>query len=335
MKPTARYTAYVPLDERDPATVRTAILARSSDESATPEDMADQVKQCHDFITAMGWQPTPAEHIFTEAKSGIRNVERPIIDQLLALAKSGAMDVVVAREFQRVDRKKMRRYQIIQTALDYGVEFRYANRAEDDGKEPDTRESRLIRDLLEEMGEIERDIIVERLGAYKRQRYVDGLPDGGRYGPLWGYAPGERRLAKHGKPMGLLSWVVDEEKAQHVRWLFNEVDRTPVAEVSLRRLAVTLTRKGIPTPAGKGRWSTTQVTSSLINPKYCGRGRVLRYKTAWTKQKDQRTGRVHDRRTITDRLHDSRLQHEPAKWLDGTYPIPETDVAPVWWTPVH
>jgi DNA invertase Pin-like site-specific DNA recombinase len=168
----SEHTTFIPLDQRDPATVRVAILARSSDTSAKPEDMEGQVRQCEEFVAEMGWPP--ARYVFTEAKSGIRNVERPIIDQLLALCKRGEVDVIVAREFQRVDRTKVRRYQIVQTAADFGVEFRYANLASEGGKMADTWEWRLIRDVVEELGEIERNTTVERLGAAKRRRFEDG-----------------------------------------------------------------------------------------------------------------------------------------------------------------
>lgn len=43
----------IDLDDRDPSTVRVAILARSSDTSARAEDMEGQVRQCQEFIQKM------------------------------------------------------------------------------------------------------------------------------------------------------------------------------------------------------------------------------------------------------------------------------------------
>jgi DNA invertase Pin-like site-specific DNA recombinase len=211
-------TTHIPLDERDPATVRAAISPRSSETGATPEDMREQITQCREFIKAMGWPEVPPDRIFTEARSGVRNVERPMIDAVLKLAAQGEIDVIVAREWERVARVSARRHQIIMTAADFGTEYRFANLAATKGKMPDTLESRLISGVLEELGQLERDKIVERLAPARLRRYTDGLPHGGSGdGPLYGYLPGERRIGKHGKPAGVLTWVIDEPKATHVR----------------------------------------------------------------------------------------------------------------------
>src|SRR5258706_4277919 len=320
---TTERTVYVPLDQRDPTTIRAAILARSSDTTAKPEDMLEQVLQCQEFIAAMGWPPVPETLIFTEAKSGIRNVERPVIDQLLARAQRGEIDVIVCREWERVSRKKMRRYQIVQTAQDFGVEFRYANLAKDHGKMPDTLESRIVRDALDEVGEMERDTLVERMGAGKTRRYVDGLPHGGVTGPLYGYAAGVRRLGKHGRPMGLLTWVIDEEKAKEVRWLFDTVDALDAADVSLHKLTREVERRGVPTPSGRGRWDAQQIRNILRNPKYCGLGRNYRWYVTYTKERDEDTGRWHDVKHTHDKMRDAE------QWERETYPTADMAIPPI------
>jgi DNA invertase Pin-like site-specific DNA recombinase len=172
-------TRFIPLDDRDPATVRAAILARSSDPGAKADDVREQVLQCKEFIAARGWPEVPDTRVFTEGKSGIRNVERPVVEAVLKLAAQGEIDVVVCREWERVARVSARRQQIIMTAEDFGVEFRFANLAATQGKMPDTLESRIARNVLEELGQMERDKIVERLTPGKMRRHVEGLPHGG------------------------------------------------------------------------------------------------------------------------------------------------------------
>jgi DNA invertase Pin-like site-specific DNA recombinase len=286
-------STYIPIDQRDPASIRAAILARSSDPGAKPEDMTGQVEQCREFIARMGWPVVPEAYVFTESKSGMRNVAREVLEAVLKLAITGEIDVIVCREFERVDRIKMRRYQAIQTALDYGVEFRFAN-IPPDGRLPDDPASRMYRAFLEEYGQMEAERIADRLGPEKLRRLIDGLPHGGRAGPLYGYAPGERREGKHGKPLGLLTWVIDEEKARHVRWLYDTVDATLPQDLSLRDLTRQVERRGIPTATGTGRWSAKQVYNLLTNPKYCGEGRNARYYVEHVQERDEHTGRVSD-----------------------------------------
>ena len=198
-----QHIPYTLLDKREPAKVRAAILARISDPSAKAEDMEDQVRQCEKFIATMGWPPTSPRHIYTEARSGYRNVQRPILEELLAACAKKEIDVIVVREFQRIDRKTLRRHHTIVEAQKFGVEFRYANLPEQGGKMKEDKESHIYRTLVEEMGEMEHDIIVERLTSYKDQRFEHGYPDGGSNGPLYGYAPGERRIGERWQAEGL------------------------------------------------------------------------------------------------------------------------------------
>jgi DNA invertase Pin-like site-specific DNA recombinase len=236
MTRTSHAAPFVALDDLDPSTVRVAILARSSNPGSKPEDMTEQVKQCQEFIDAMHWPQPPEAFIFTEAKSGIRQVARPILEEVLSLAQRRVIDVVVCRELERVDRIKTRRYMVIEQLLQFGVELRFANLVATKGKLPDTLESRMYRVFLEEMGEFERNKTVERLSGGTRRRLIDGLPHGGGGKTLYGYLPGERRIS-HGREAGCLTWVEDPEKAGQLRWLYDTVDATDIADISLRSLA--------------------------------------------------------------------------------------------------
>ena len=201
---TTDQTTYISIAERDPATARAVILARSSDPGAKPEDMSSQVQQCVDFIARMGWTLIADPYAYCESKSGMRNVARPVLDDVLKLAISGQVDVIVCREFERVARSKGRRWQAFQTAEDHGAEFRFANQ-QPDGKLPDSAEGRLMQMFKEWKAEAEVETLNDRLWPAKQARYEAGLPHGGRAGALYGYAVGERKLGKHGKPMGVIS----------------------------------------------------------------------------------------------------------------------------------
>ncbi len=310
---------YIPIDQRDPASVRAVILARSSDPGAKAEDMRGQIEKVKNFVEQMGWTLSFDAYTFAESRSGMRNVTRPVLDEVLKLAIQGAVDVIVCSEMERVARNKMRRYQAIQTALDYGVEFRFVQFAKDRGKLPDDSGTRMYLNFLEEYGAAEAEKIADRLMPAKMLRFEEGLP----HGRLYGYAPGERRKGKHGKPMGLLTWVINEGEAKHVRWMFDQVDVQPPAEVSLRRMARELDLKGVATPRGSPAWSASQVRSILRNPKYCGRGKNLRYGSDWGKKRDPETNIVRDVQSKFDRMNDQE------RWESETYPVLPTAIPPI------
>lgn len=306
---------YIPIDERDRSTVRAVILARSSNPGARPEDMESQVTQCADFIRDMGWRLAFPPYSFTESKTGMRNVERPVLDKVLKLAMDDEIDVIVCLRLARIDRRPGRRYQAVETARDYGVEFRFPKYAADRGRYPGG-----VAGLLEQfrddiVDEQEAKNIHERMNPGRMRRFEDGLPHGGANGPNYGYTPGERSATRHGRPKGVLKWEVDEEKAQWVRWMYTWVDEHAPAEVSLRGMARELDRRGVLTPTGGREWAATQIKHILRNPKYCGRGRNLRYAFSWSEDRDQDTKLVREVMNKVDRLRD------PVEWEKNTLPI--------------
>jgi|GEM_PF-5655321 DNA invertase Pin-like site-specific DNA recombinase len=316
-------TTYIPIAERDPSTVRAIILARSSSPSAKATDMTSQVERSRSLLERMGWRLVADAYAFCESATGMRGaVRRPVLDEVLRLAASGQIDVIVCAEPERIARVKMRRYQAIQTALDVGCEFRFSN-FPPDGRLPDDPSSRMYLAFLEEFAQAEAEKITDRLGPEKQRRYELGLPHGGVNGPLWGYLPGERRLGKHGAPKGLLSWVVDGAKAPDVVWLFETVAATPAQDFSLRGLTATVERRGIPTPTGAGRWSSGQVRNVLTNPKYCGQGKNLRWQTVHVLEQDADSHEVVEVTRQRDRLADA------ARWQGETYAIPAEAIPPL------
>jgi DNA invertase Pin-like site-specific DNA recombinase len=319
---TSNRAQFIPIDQRDPTTVRAVILARSSDPGAKAADMASQVERSRAFIERMGWRLVADPFAYAEAASGMRNVARPVLQDVLKLAVSGQIDVIVASEQERVARSKGRRWQAIQTALDHGVEFRFAN-LPPDGRLPDDPATRLWGEFSSFMAEAEAEKIVERTWPLKQRRFEDGLPHGGRAGPLYGYGEGERRMGKHNRPAGMLSWTIDEAEAPWVRWLYGEVDRLPAADLSLRGLAGELHRRGAPTATGTGFWSSKQVVNILRQPKYCGRGRNLRYRTQYVQQQDPQTREVAEVTRVHDRMRDA------AAYASETFPIPAEAIPPI------
>src|SRR5262245_264019 len=115
---------FIPIDERDPKTVRAAILARLSGEKGTDSTIDSQVAACQAFLARQGW--TLAYPPFTEKKSGYRNVKRVALAEVDALIAQRAVDVVILTDFERLARSEERRYAALYHARRYGVEYRFA-----------------------------------------------------------------------------------------------------------------------------------------------------------------------------------------------------------------
>ncbi len=317
----ARRTPFIPIDERVPATVRAVILARKSSSgtakaragaflTGVDEDVQAQVEECRQFIARMGWTLVADPYRYSEkGKSGYFNVERPMLDAVLQLAQRGEVDVIVARELERVARAKARRYLAIGTAEKFGAEFRFAN-LPPDGRLPTDGEGRLYLAIADEFGQMERDRIVERTTPGRERRLAAGLPGSGCAGPPFGY----RWRPKADGAKTYHGYSEDPVQSAILRELFTRIATDDTA--SARSLARELTTRGVSTPRGAGGWRSNVLISILRNPVYCGRGRTKRFQSAMQREQDDDTGEVHDHRKVTD-----RLRRTPDTYLDDTYPL--------------
>jgi site-specific DNA recombinase len=333
MPNTPNRTRYIPIDDRIPqSTVRALILARTSNPGGGPADVESQVDQSLAFVRAMGWTLIHPDdlYFYTDAKSGMRRVRRPALTAALKMAQQDKVDVIVCLKLARIDRKAPRRSWAIETAAQFGVEFRFVNHAETRGRLPEGELAELQRFIEDMYDEREAKEIAARLSPGKLKRYEQGLPHGGRAGPLYGYAEGQRRYKSdrtdgRGRPMGLLTWVIDESKAapmaaskaEWVRRLVDTVDQTDIRNLSLRGLARWLEDKGAPTATGEGHWSAKQVYNLLRNGKYAGVGRNLRYEVIWDQHRDRSTHEV---------AADSQTK---LRDKDKTYDVSTTAVPPI------
>jgi DNA invertase Pin-like site-specific DNA recombinase len=308
-KAKALHTAYIPIDDREPATVRAVILARKSD-YGSDDDVASQVEACKDFIARKGWHLVADPYDFAEkGKTGMHRVRRPALDAVLSLIEQRRVDVVVARELERVARKSELRAVILASAQRLGAEFRFAN-LPPDGTLPDDLTSRMARPILEAFGELEADRIRERTWGGRVRRFEAGLPGSGRGGPPYGFA----WRPKAADQKSYTGYVLLPEEAERLRSWYERLDSDET--LTVRRLATELGEQGAPTPTGAGRWTATTVARLLRNPIYCGRGRLLRYHVT-SKDVQWESGEVYMERQIRDRARDK------AAWDDETLPFAE------------
>jgi hypothetical protein len=297
---------YTPVDQRDPASVRAAILSRESD----GPDVATQVKRCLAFINERGWTLVADPYQFAELNmSGVKKRPRPVLAAVLALAEQRKIDVIVCSEYERVDRNSDRRAVWKAIAEKFGCEFRFAN-LPPTGNLLDTMESRTIGAARAVLGELEAARLRERTLPGLMRRVEAGLPLGGRAGAPYGY----RWRAKRPGEKTYSGYELVPETAERVRSWYERLDTDKSA--SLRQIARELYAAGVPTPSGKSQWTPAAVAYILKNPIYCGHARLLRYTVTWKRHPDE-YGELWDERHVTDRLRD------PDAWENETLPLAE------------
>ena len=98
----------------------------------------------------------------TETKSGMRQVRRPVLKQVLGMAQRGEVNIILCLKLARIDRRMPMRYAAMQTAKEYGVEFRFVNHPETRGKLPEGEMANLQRFMDDMYDEREAKEIVAR-----------------------------------------------------------------------------------------------------------------------------------------------------------------------------
>jgi DNA invertase Pin-like site-specific DNA recombinase len=283
-------TPFIPLDKRDPSTVRAVVLARVSDLGAkVMEDTQNQVDRALELITAKGWR-----HVGTyrERVSGYLQVIRNELDAVMALAERHEIDVIVCREPDRVARETTQRHTIIGTARKLGVEVRFACYPPD-GALPDTMEAKIVASVTDALIEYERNKILGRTWPRRLERLQKGIPGTGRggrppYGYRWQLVDGKEDHTR---------WDIHQGEAERVRSWYRRLEMEEA--FTLRALVIELNTAHVPTPTGIGLWTATTLSRILSNPLYCGKGRVHRWRTIYEQVTQEGTGRVFARRTNT------------------------------------
>jgi DNA invertase Pin-like site-specific DNA recombinase len=284
---------FIPLDQRDPSTVRAVILARLSDETGADSAIESQIAACDAFRARQDW--TLAYPPFAEKKSGFRNVKRAALAEVEALIAQRAVDVVIVNDWERLARTEEWRYYALYHARRYGVEYRFASLGAD-GRLDETPMAKLYGSVMQVFGEIERDKIYARTMRGRMRRAERGVPTGGRGGAPFGYC-------FVGEPP-YQAWERNDAEADLLLWMCETLLADPAA--SARSLARTLKARGIKTREGYD-WTSATISTMLRNPIYCGKGRLLRWQTEWKQVSDDASGEVFDMRGRGRRAADETL----------------------------
>ena len=117
-----------------------------------------------------------------------------------------------------------------------------------------TPAGRLLRNMMLEFAQFEREMIADRTRDKMEQRAQKGLWNGGI--PPYGYTASDKKL------------VEDAKEASRVRYMFEWFAENP----SLAKLRVLMDQRAWQTRSGT-RWGKTSLANILRNPIYCGKVR--------------------------------------------------------------
>ncbi len=192
-----------------------------------------------------------------EGVTGTSTRHREGFQQMVADALAGKIDLIVTKSVSRFARNTVDSLMTIRKLKEHGTEvyFEKENIWTFDGK------GELLLTIMSSLSQEESRSISENVRWGQRKKAADGRFSL-NYPHFLGYDKGE-----DGK------LVVNPEQAELVRRIYGMF----LAGMSPYVIAKTLTEEGVPTPAGKEKWSNTTVRSLLSNEKY--RGDALIQKT--------------------------------------------------------
>lgn len=171
---------------------------------------------------------------------------RPAYEQLLAGARGGSWDLIIAWSSSRLTRRPLELEGQIQLAEQYGTRFAYVKSPSFD---LNTAQGRMIARQLAAVDAAEAEMTAERLTAQKRQAAAAGQWRGGRR--PYGYAAD--------------GVSVEPTEAAHVTFATRQV----LVGASLRSLAVALNHRGALTSTGR-QWSATELRRVLLRARNAG-----------------------------------------------------------------
>ncbi|MBW2070436.1 MAG: recombinase family protein, partial [Deltaproteobacteria bacterium] len=181
------------------------------------------------------------------AESGDK-FKRPKLQEMLSDACSGAIDVVVTIRLDRISRSVRDFHRILKTLEDHNVDLVSVTQ----GIDTSTPAGRLLRNILIDFAQFERDMIADRTREKRLARAQKGLWNGGSV--PYGYTNQNKRL------------VVNSEEARVVKFMFEKYAQTKSLALVHRELNL----QGLTNRAGKP-WQKKSVDIILSNPVYAGK----------------------------------------------------------------
>ncbi|MEP9390587.1 recombinase family protein [Mesorhizobium sp. KR9-304] len=186
--------------------LRCAVYTRKSSEEGLEQEFNSlhaQREACEAYIASQrseGWVLVRDQYDDGGISGG--TLERPALQRLLADIDDGLVDVVVVYKIDRLSRSLMDFARLVEVFDRNGVTFVSVTQSFN----TTTSMGRLTLNILLSFAQFEREVTAERIRDKFRASRMKGMWMGGV--PPLGYRVDNRKL------------VVDEENAEHVRWIF-------------------------------------------------------------------------------------------------------------------
>ncbi|MCI0398819.1 MAG: recombinase family protein [Chloroflexi bacterium] len=264
---------------------RAVLYARVSgdDRGNATSSIEGQLNDCRNYAGSKGYQVV---NEFSEDAEKLTSGADwlPEIDRVIKLAHQGAFDVLIALKMDRLARNRFKQLSIENGLNRAGVAVEYAGQQFDD-----TAEGRLLKGLMGEFAEFERETIRDRMvRGMLRSVEAGNVKISNR--PPYGY-----RVVVNEAGRRVL--VIIEEEAVVIRLIF---DLYVNHRYTIYAIEKYLAKHKIPTPAGgKVAWSHAALHNILTNETYIGRWYYGKSRGV----KDERTGKIR------------RVATPPAEWI--------------------
>lgn len=210
---------------------------------------------------AKGKRWNVARWIEDRGESG-KSLERPGIQEALALMEDSGPDVLVAAKLDRLSRSAIDFMTLVKRAREHG----WALVVLDLGVDMTTPVGKFVAGVMAQVAELERDMIRERTRAALEAAQQRGTHVGR---PPWGFMVNPRR-DESGEPQLLPDLdLFDLDDTDAARQRIVDTVRTMrdrrEQDDSYQAIADHLNAEGVPTSTGRGRWHPTSVRNVLLS----------------------------------------------------------------------
>ena len=231
--------------------LRCAVYTRKSSEEGLEQEfnsLQAQREACEAYVASQrseGWVLVRDRYDDGGISGG--TLERPALRRLLADIEDGLVDVVVVYKIDRLSRALMDFSKLVEVFDRNGVTFVSVTQSFN----TTTSMGRLTLNILLSFAQFEREVTAERIRDKVKASRMKGIWMGGV--PPYGYHVKDRKL------------LVDQERAEHVRWIFSRF-----LEIgSATELARAVQDRGLLTPRGN-RIDKKYLYRMLNNRAYIG-----------------------------------------------------------------
>ncbi len=250
--------------------MRAAIYVRVSTQGQVEtQTIKQQIVRLKEHIQAQGWFLDPA-HIYRDDGHSGASLARPGLDSLRDRAAFFEFDVVVITDPDRLARNYVHLVLVLDELEQRGVLIEFLDRPMSDDPH-----DKLLLQIRGAVAEYERTLIADRMRRGRLMKYKTGqlIP--------WTKIPYGYRLDPEGsrKPEHV---YLDEAEAAIIVEMFHGYLE---AGVTIYQVAKRLIDRGLPTPEGKKRWSTSTVRRILKNTAYMGTTYANRTQTVQPKRR--------------------------------------------------